>query len=101
MTQQPDRPDDARRTRSQMMGIGSGQLSGVRPGAGQATGSEAQKAACEAARQRVNSRRGLAARYFNRTIVDRVTPLSSKLLQPAESLLSHKLPDKKNPLFSI
>jgi len=50
----------------QMMGIGSGQLSGVRPGSGPAQGTASQ---ATGARARVSAKQpgGLAAHYFNRT----------------------------------
>jgi hypothetical protein len=54
---------------SQMLGIGSGQLSGVRPGPSK--GKSAAKAAPKS-RGGSNQPGGLAARYFNRTA--RVTP---------------------------
>jgi hypothetical protein len=51
----------------QMMGIGSGQLSGVRPGAGPAQGVGSQKTGAKA-RGSAPQAGGLAARYFNRTM---------------------------------
>ena len=50
-----------------MLGIGSGQMSGVRPGAGPARGrTKQQLPRSRGARRRTPG--GLAARYFNRTI---------------------------------
>jgi hypothetical protein len=51
----------------QRTGIGSGQLSGVRPGAGAANGVAAQKNAAKG-RGSAPQTGGLAARYFNRTV---------------------------------
>jgi hypothetical protein len=50
----------------QMTGIGSGRLSGVRPGAGPAQGAAQQKTAATG-RGSAPQPGGLAARYFNRT----------------------------------
>jgi len=50
----------------QMMGMGSGQLSGIRPGAGPAQGAGSSKTGAKP-RGTAQQPGGLAARYFNRT----------------------------------
>ena len=81
-----------------MMGIGSGQLSGVRPG----TGSIARPV-CTADRRQA-AWHCVAAGGIGGPLLqphrDRQS-LSSKLLQPAESLLSASCPLRRIRLFSI
>jgi hypothetical protein len=58
----------------QMGGIGSGQLSGTRPGPGGQSRSGAKKAEDPKARRNVSLPAGLAARYFNRTTITNPKP---------------------------
>ncbi len=82
-------------SQAQSMGFGSGQLSGVRPVAAVRPGGPAAK---PKARGSASTPGGLAANYFNRR---NNHPLSSKLLQPAKSLLPTAYPIREFRLFSI
>jgi len=59
---------------SQMGGIGSGQLSGVRPGPGGQSRSRTGKPVDPKTRRNVSQPAGLAAHYFNRTTISNPKP---------------------------
>jgi len=59
---------------SQMGGIGSGQLSGVRPGPGGQSRSRTGKPVDAKMRRNVSQPAGLAAHYFNRTTISNPKP---------------------------
>ena len=75
---------------AQMLGLGSGQLSGVRPGGVSASARGRQTQPAVRNRGSAGTPGGLAARYFNRTT--QKVRSSSRFLQPAESVLSASWP---------